>query len=530
MLNRPIAIVLFLWIAGIVLAFNFIPPPLYFLFLACFFFLFPVFFHHPLAKSFLLFAFFPLSVAINSVYFVHNRTPPSCIGKGFLEGKVVEEISFTKNKKPFLLVKAERIRAGNNEDKGKIVQVFFDDWEGRRIKMGEKVELKGNIVVPSTKIRLQGTSYYMKSAEFLNVSEGEGFLSLIGKLRGKILEASKNALPPTSALILTNLVVGKADSPSPTKLLESFKKTGTIHILVVSGTQVSLLLAFVWFLLRLFHVRASSLGVLFLRKQIRRKIGLEVKDELVLLSRGLSFLFLFSFLIIGYSFLVGGELPIQRASLMGILGLIATALGRKMDTFNIFAITALVILLSHPPALYTPSFQLSFLAVWGLISLLPIVQALIPTPHSPIARFLYLIFATSLSAQLAVSPLLIHYFKMFSPISLIANIFAVPLSLLILVEGLIFIPFLIIIPASKLIIAPLLNIPIILLIRIVDFFSHLPLASLNLSLPPTLLYYSLFLLFLAGEVVAEPSSKFLRKCFLYSVSLFSLLLIWHNFL
>jgi competence protein ComEC len=530
MLKRPIAIVLFLWIAGIVLAFNFIPPPLYFLYLACFFLLFSIFFQHPLAKSFLLFSFFPLSIGINSAYFSYHRNPPSCVGKGFLEGKVVEEVSFTKYGKPYLFVKAERIRVENRKDKAKIVQVFLVKGERKDIRIGENVELKGKLAAPPLKIRLQGTSYYMKSAKLLNISQGKGFLSLIGKLRGKILEASRNSLPPTSSLILTNLIVGKADFPSPPELVESFRKTGTIHILVVSGTQVSLLIAFVWFLLRLFRVRASSLGPLFLRKEVRRKIGLKGKDELLLLLRGLSFLFFFSFLIIGYSFLVGGQLPIQRASLMGILGLIAVTLGREMDTFNIFALTALAILMSHPPALYNPSFQLSFLAVWGLISLLPIVQTLIPAPHSSILRFFHLTFATSLSAQLAVSPLLIHYFKMFSPISLIANIFAVPLSFFILVEGLVLLPFLIVIPASKFIIAPLLNIPIILLLRIVEFFSNLPLASLNLSLPSPLLYYSLFLLFIAGEVVAEPSSKILRKFFLYSFSLFTLLLIWHNFL
>jgi competence protein ComEC len=530
MLKRPIAIVLFLWIAGIVLAFNFIPMPLFFLYLACFFLLFSIFFKHSLAKAFLLFSFFPLSVGINSAYFSHHKNPPSCRGKGFLEGKVIEEVSFTKYGKPFLFVKAERIRAGNREDKGKIVQVFIDNWEEKKMRIGEKVEIEGKLDAPPLKIRLQGTSYYMKSAKLLNVSQGKGFLFLIGKLRSKILEASRNSLPPTSSLILTNLVVGKADFPSPPELVESFRRTGTIHILVVSGTQVSLLIAFIWFLLRLFRVRASYLGLLFLRKEVRREIGLKGKDELLLLLRGLSFLFFFSFLIIGYSFLVGGELPIQRASLMGILGLIAVILGREMDTFNIFALTALAILITHPPALYNPSFQLSFLAVWGLISLLPIVQTLIPTPRSSILRFLHLTFSTSLSAQLAVSPLLIHYFKMFSPISLIANIFAVPLSFFILVEGLVLLPVLIIFPASKFILAPLLNIPLILLLRIVEFFSNLPLASLNLSLPSPLLYYSLFLLFIAGEVVAQPSSKFLRKFFLYSFSLFSLLLIWHNFL
>ena len=530
MLKRPIAIVLFLWIAGLVLAFHFIPSPLFFLYIALFLLLFLIFFHHSLAKSFLLFSFFPLSVAINSAYFSHHRNRPLCIGKGFLEGRVIEEVGFTKNGKPFLFVKAERIRVGNKEDKGKIVQVFLDDLEGKKIRIGEKIELKGNLTAPSLKVRLQGTSYYMKSAKLFAVSKGKGFLSLIGRLRSKILEASKNSLPPTSSLILTNLVVGKADFPSPPELVERFRKTGTIHILVVSGTQVSLLIAFIWFLLKLLRFRVSYLGLLFLRKEVRRKIPLDGRDELILLLRGLGFLLLFSVLIIAYSSLVGGELPIQRASLMGILGLIAVTLGRQLDTFNIFALTAFAILIIHPHALYNQSFQLSFLAVWGLISLLPIARTLIPTHRSSILRYLHLTFATSLSAQLAVSPLLIYYFKMFSPISLIANIFSVPLSFLILVEGLVLLPILILIPASKFIIAPLLNIPIIFLLRIVEFFSNLPLASLNLSLPSPLLYYSLFLLFIAGEVVAEPTSKILRKFFLYNFSLFSLLLIWHNFL
>ena len=530
MLKRPIAIVLFLWIAGIVLAFNFIPPPLYFLYLACFFLLFPIFFPHPIAESFLLFAFFPLSVAMNSVYFSHHKNPPSAIGKGFVEGKVIEEISFTKDEKPFFFVKSHRIKAGYREDGEKIVQVFLDKNQKSKIRLGENVELRGYLTAPPLKTRLQGTSYYMKSAKLLKVREGKGFLSLIGKLRGKILEASRDSLPQISSLILTNLTVGKADSPSPPELVDIFRKTGTIHILVISGTQVSLIIALIWFILKLLRIRGSHMGILFLRKEVRRTLGLTRKDELILLIRGLGFLFLFSFLIISYSLLAGGQLPIQRASLMGILGLTAITLGRKPDTFNIFVLTALILLISYPPALYNPSFQLSFLAVWGLIAILPIVQSLFPTPSSSIPRFLYLTFATSLSAQLAVAPLIIYYFKMLSPISLIANIFAVPLSFLILIEGLLFLPILIILPASKFLFAPLLNIPITLLIRVVDFFSHLPLSSISLSLPSPLLYYSLFLLFLAGEITAEPSSKPLRKFFLYSFSLFSLLLIWHNFL
>ncbi len=528
MFKRPIVVLLFLWIGGIVLAFNFIPPPFPFLLLAFFLLLPSLFLPHPLAKAFVLFSFFPFSVSFNSLYFSQRRLPSPCIGNGIAEGTIIEEMNFSKDGKPYLFLKAMKIRAGGKEDKGKIVKVLLKELKGNPLRMGEKAVFEGKLAPPPLKIRLQGISYFMKSAKLIRSEKGRGFLFLIGKLRKKLQEASKQLLPSDSSLVLTNLVIGKADVPSPPELVESFRKTGTIHILVVSGTQVSLLVAMVWFLLKWLGVRENHLGILFLRKEVRKKMGLGSKEEGFLLLRGLAFLFTFSLIIIGYSFLVGGELPIQRASLMGVLGVIAVTMGREMDALNIFAFTALAILLNHPPALYNPSFQLSFLAVWGLLSLLPIVRSFLPNPRHSLFRFLYLTFATSLSAQIAVSPILIYYFKMISPISLVANIFAVPLSFLILVEGLFLLPLSILLPFAKCIITPLLYLPINLLIRLVEFFSRLPLASLSFSLPPFLLYFSLFLLFLAGEVVIEPSSTKARKLFLYSFFLYTLLLIWHN--
>lgn len=514
------------------MAFHFLPLPLPFLALA-FIFLLPFFLiDHPLAKAFLIFAFFPLSIAWNSAYFSQYKFYPPCQGRGFVTGKVLEEASFSERGKADFLLKGEMIKTEGVEDREKTVRVFLSEKEGRGFKMGQNVKLVGDIIVPPLRTRLKGISYYLRSAKAIEVEDGRGFTALIGRLRYSLQEASHRLLPSDSSLILSSLVIGKTGFPPPAGIVEAFRKTGTIHILVVSGTQVSLLVAFIWFLLKALNIRAKGISsaLLFVREEVRRKMGIKAKEEILLLLRGVLFFLSFSFIIIGYTRLVGGDLPIRRAAVMGILGTLAVILTRESDTFNIFALTALLILISYPPALYDPSFQLSFLAVWGLVAILPLISGLFPPPRSSSLRFFYLTFATSLAAQIAVAPLIIYRFKLISPIALIANVFAVPLSFVILIEGLCFLPLVLLLPFLGSIIAPLIYIPISALLKVVCFFSRLPLASLQISLPVYILYFYLFLLLLAGEIVATPSSRFMRKSFLFLFALFSLLLIGYNVL
>lgn len=528
MFNRPLVLVLFLWVGGIVLAFNFLPASLPFIIITFLFLLPFTFIHHPLAKAFLIFAFFPLSIAWNSAYFFRSQSYSSCEGRGIVVGEVVEEANFSGDRAVDFLVRGDVMEMNGVKDKGKMIRVFLSKKEVD-LKMGQRVKLAGEISIPSLRTRLKGISYHLRSAKLIAVEEGRGFKALLGRLRHLLSETSERLLPRECSLILTNLLIGKAGSPVPSGIVEAFRKTGTIHILVVSGTQVSLLVALIWFLLRLLNIGAKrgTLAILFLPEEVRRKMGLSPKGEVFLFSRGVLFFLFFSFLIFGYAYLAGGELPIHRAAVMGILGVIAVILAKEMDTFNIFAFTCLFLLISYPPALYSVSFQLSFLAVWGLIVVLPIVKVLLPSPRSPFLRFPYLLFTTSLAAQVAVAPLLIYHFKMVSPIALIANVLAVPISFVILIEGLCLLPLVFLAPFLEGIIAPLLNIPISTLLHTVYFFSRLPLASLEIYLPPFLVYFLLFLLFLAGEMVAQPS-PLKKKSFLFSFSLFTFLLVGHN--
>ncbi|MBC7328268.1 ComEC/Rec2 family competence protein, partial [bacterium] len=390
--------------------------------------------------------------------------------------------------------------------------------------MGEVVKLGGHIEVPPLKVRLSGISYFLRSARLLDKVKGRGIMAMIGRVRQRLEQTVNLLLPEEEAMVLTNLIIGRTSYPPPKEILDAFRRTGTIHILVVSGTQVSLLLAVIWFLLKVLRLRVKrgSLAIFFVDREIRRKMGVNYKDAFISFLLSLNFLFFFSALILFYVYMTGGELPIKRAAVMGILGLIAVMLARETDVFNIFSITVLVLLMSYPPALYTMSFQLSFLAVWGLMVILPIARSLFPSPGSSLAKVFYYPFLLSLSAQTAVSPLLIHYFKILSPISLIANIFAVPLSSIILVSGLSLLPLAYLLPFLGHIIAFFLKIQISILLHLVNMFSSFPLASFGFTLPPFLLYSQLFLLALAGEMIAMPNSWLMRKIFLFSCSLFSL--------
>lgn len=445
-------------------------------------------------------------------------------------GKVVKDISCTdQGRKNFILLGKE-IRTNGGKDRNKLVEVYLMKQQEADIELGQEIEIYGDIVLSTWENRLKGISYLVLSGRLIKIQNEHSILSFIGRLRHILQETSDRLLPRDSSAIMTSLLIGRTSFPVPSHIVEAFRNTGTIHILVVSGTQVSLLITLIWFLLKVVKIRAqgSSVSVLSIRKELRRRIGLKPRDEVIIVLRGISFFIIYSLIIIGYTYLVGSELPIRRAGIMGVLGILALILRREADIFNVFALTALLLLISYPPALFSISFQLSFLAVWGLIAVMPIVREVFPPPKNTFLKFFYLSFITSLSAQMAVTPLIIYHFKMLNPIGVIANIFTVPLSFLILIEGLCLLPLAIFIPFSGSIISFLLNLPITLLLKMVYFFSRLPLSSTKISLPSWIIFFYLFLLLFLGVVISTPSAKSVRKAFLILSSLFPLCLIWHN--
>ena len=196
----------------------------------------------------------------------------------------------------------------------------------------------------------------------------------------------------------------------PAELKESFMNTGTIHILAVSGSNVATIALMVYLILGL------------LRFPKRWVVGLTVT--------GLFF----------YMMLTGAESSIVRATIMGCVIVVGTAMERRTDIYNSICVAAVIVLLIDPLQLYDVGFQLSFAAVLSIVMLYPVLDAAIRNIPQSLEEFKILepvwqVFAVSLAAQLGTLPFTAYYFERFSIVSLLANVIVVPLVGLNLVLG-----------------------------------------------------------------------------------------------
>lgn len=232
------------------------------------------------------------------------------------------------------------------------------------------------------------------------------------RLRARILDLNRATLPPWTALLANDFLIGDADPPDPglaAGVERSFRDSGTIHLLVVSGTQVSLVLfLFLWLAWRLAPLRV--------------------------------FFWLLGVLALGLFYLMTeGDASVQRAAVMGFLFVLGLGLEREPDLENCLGAAALALLAANPFSLFDPGAQLSFAAVWSLARLAPSLRRAL-APHDPEdsvseepwLRTLHRRGATVLSAcvaaHLATAPLLAYHFQRASWSGVLANLIVVPLA------------------------------------------------------------------------------------------------------
>ena len=128
----------------------------------------------------------------------------------------------------------------------------------------------------------------------------------------------------------------------------------------------------------------------------------------------------------GFALVVGAEASVLRAAVMAILLLTAIALDREPSLLNSLALAAIVILAVRPGDLAEPGFQLSFGATLGILLLARGIRASLVDRRWP--RWLADAVAVSASAQLIVTPIMLHHFNQLSLIGVLANLVVVPLA------------------------------------------------------------------------------------------------------
>jgi competence protein ComEC len=182
---------------------------------------------------------------------------------------------------------------------------------------------------------------------------------------------------------------------------ESFRVAGTYHVLAISGAQVALLAG-----LLLWGLPAIGVG--------RAAVAITL-----------------TLLLVFYAELVGGDTPVVRAVTMAVAVAAGKCLDLDADPLNMLGLSAGILLLRHPLDIDDVGFQLSFAATMGLVALTP----LLVRRAARLPRRLSLPLAASLSAQLALLPLLAAHFHRLAPAALLLNLVAVPLASAVLLGG-----------------------------------------------------------------------------------------------
>ncbi|EAZ96518.1 competence protein [Flavobacteria bacterium BAL38] len=244
--------------------------------------------------------------------------------------------------------------------------------------------------------------------------------------------------PKTKAIIDALILGQRLELDKET--IADYSNAGVIHILAISGLHISIIYFFIVFLL----------------KPLKKvKFGAEIQLLLVL-----SILWLFALL-------TGLPASVTRAVTLFSFISIGTYFKQPKAIYNALAISAFLILLVKPNAIFDIGFQLSYAAVLSIVLFQPFYKKFYFTENK-IGIYLTDIVLVSLAAQIGVLPLSLYYFNQLPLLFLLANLVIIPLSTAVLVGGIIILLFNFVIPDFAILLGKLLSI----IIHLMNDYIH----------------------------------------------------------
>ena len=283
--------------------------------------------------------------------------------------------------------------------------------------------------------------------------------------------------------IIEGLVLGGSGADIPRDVTEIFRKSGTLHVMVVSGNRISAFTALLLVPLliignkgRMTYPRARRR--LTLASLILLMFYVLIADSGVSVTRSIITFVIFTIAVLAVCF--GKE--VEDRSLIP-------------DSITTLALAGLIIVFQNPASLYDVGFQLSFLAVLGITTLYPILFRFVNIVLQN--RSMSSIIAVTVAAQIMTTPVLIWHFGALPLFGLIANLITVPITGIIFVLGLLLILFAVAVPAF---VSPVLflTLPLTkLTFSLNAFFANLPFSVVNYYSRSPELYITYFVLVFA---------------------------------
>lgn len=373
-----------------------------------------------------IFLFVMLLAAGSFVYLQNDiRQQQQWIGNSYHENDglvaYIDEPLLEKKQSYKAVCHLETLLHGNEVSccKGNIIIYFQKDSLLKNLHYGDRILFYKNLQPIRNSNNPGGFDYqryasfqqlyhtvYLKKQDFvvLNESRPGVFNSFLFAAREKLLGIIRNNIPGEEEKGLAEALLIGYKEDLDKDLVQAYSNTGVVHIIAISGLHLGLIyLMLAWVFNRIPWIKK-----------------MEWTKALLILSC----LWLFTLL-------TGASASVLRSAVMFSFIIPAKLFGRRSTMINSLAASALVLLLYDPYFLWDVGFQLSYLAVAGIVIFQEPVYKMLYIKHKWPDQ-VWKMASVSIAAQLLTFPVCLYYFHQFPNYFLLANIVAVPLSSLIL--------------------------------------------------------------------------------------------------
>ena len=340
-----------------------------------------------------------------------------------IKGTVADELE-TRDKVTHLRLRVDQIRAGSDwQEASGTVLLFVPRYPA--YNYGDGLLVSGKLETPPQfedfdyrgYLEQQGIYSTMRYPQIAVTSHDHGsrLLAAIYSLRNRLAQVLAQVLPEPQASLAQGVILG-IRSNIPQWLNEAFVRTGTTHLLAISGVNLTIVAGIL-----------ISLGLWLWG----RRCYLYVWPALAT--------------VWFYTLLTGMNPPVLRSAIMVSLFLIAELLGRQRSALTALCFAAAIMVTISPSVLWDAAFQLSFLAMAGLVLIVPTLQnwsrktvkgmldekGTLVSVTNNIADS----FSVTLGAIIFVGPLIAYYFGIISLVGPVATILAMPVLPAIIITG-----------------------------------------------------------------------------------------------
>lgn len=312
-------------------------------------------------------------------------------------------------------------RIDQTESSGRILLNIKKDSLNHQIEIGTQLRIRGTLYKNSPPYNPNQFDYsnYLENkqiyaqlyadTEDISVSSeiDKNIWYYTSRLRTKIIHSlEKNNFHKTELNVAVALIMGQQQDISP-EIIRDYQYAGAVHILSVSGLHIGFILLFVTFILKPLP---------------NTKRGSFIKLIIILVSLSL------------FGLIAGLAPSVVRSVVMFSFVAIGSHLRRSVNIYHTLLVSVLIILLFQPSFLFDVGFQLSYIALFFIIWLQPLLVS-IWLPKNKISKYIWDILTVSFAAQIGTLPLSIYYFHQFPGLFFVTNLIIIPLLSIVMVLG-----------------------------------------------------------------------------------------------